>query len=128
MSSGEGKPVVPRDIAALPLLPMALQRRIHVELCFKHLRHPLLRWWHLMDPDGARGLCHNAIEFIGLGGGDHLFFQRADAIGAYVLTIGAATYSAGKGKRKHSLTQGAFFCEAALWSKGKHKHSLTQGA
>ena len=49
MASGEGKPTLMRDVAALSLLPKATQRKFRVELCAKHLRHPLLRRWLLMD-------------------------------------------------------------------------------
>merc|ERR1719221_341338 len=93
MSKQSGKPLTVNDLEVFSLLPQSLQRSIHVELCSKHLQHPLLRWWFLIDRKGAQDMCFNAIQFLGLAPEDHLFFPRADAEGAYILTSGQALYT-----------------------------------
>merc|ERR1719330_705137 len=92
MSKKTMKPVTLKEVEAIGMLPKALQRKIHVELCMRHLEHPLLRWWTLIDPKGVQGLCHSAIDFVGLAAEDHLFFPRTSAGGAYVMTSGVGTY------------------------------------
>lgn len=125
LSSNTGKPLTMHDIAAIAILPQALQRKVQVELCVKHLRHPLLRSWFILDLHGARAMCHAAIDFIGLAAEDHLFFPRVAATNAYVMTRGAATYIAVCAETHAEVQQGQFFCEAALWCEWKHVGELT---
>merc|ERR1719330_483472 len=93
LSSASGKPVTLKEGEAFALLSQTLRRRIHVELCYKHLKHPLFRWWSAMDADGVQAACHTAIEFVGLAPEDNLFFPRNTAVGAYILTAGTAAYT-----------------------------------
>lgn len=125
LSNTSGKPVTLNEITAIALLPQALQRKIQVELCAKHLRHPLFRCWFIMDAQGAHTLCHDAIDFVGLAAEDHLFFPRTTAAGAYVTTAGSAIYMLEAEGYAEEVNQDRFFCEAALWSKWKHVGELT---
>lgn len=123
-----GKPVTMEDVD-FTMIPLTLQRNIRAEICQKHLQHPLLRWWFLVDLKGAQSLCHTAIEFVGLVAEDNLFLQRAHAVGAYVMTSGAATYRLEAntllGSSEQVVRRGRFFCEAALWCAWKHVGELT---
>lgn len=133
MSINSSKPITMKEVAAIAVLPQALQRDIQIELCAKHLQHPLFRWWFVMDLHSARAMCLNAIDFIGLAAEDHLFFPRAFAVGAYIMARGAAMYIVdvqGEGishKLKLEVDQDSaiLFCEAALWCKWKHVGELT---
>merc|ERR1719410_1956328 len=80
------------EVSGMGLLPQALQRSIRMELSAKHLKHPLLRWWFVMDPKAVQEVCHNAVDFASLAEDDHLFFPRTEASGAHVMTSGAAIY------------------------------------
>ena len=80
------------EVPAIGQSPQAMQRKIREELCAKHLRHPLVRWWSEVDKVGARAICHHTVDFFGLAQDEHLFFPRTHANETYILTSGFATY------------------------------------
>merc|ERR1740121_1341927 len=52
MFGNTGKPMTLDDLDAVDMLPDSMQRSIRVELCEKHLRHPVFRWLFIIDLKG----------------------------------------------------------------------------
>merc|ERR1719221_597162 len=83
-----------------------------------------------MDPNALQAVCHTAVEFASLTAEDHLFFPRANASSAYVITSGTATYMLEShiagclGDMEQEVRPGQFFCEVALWCNWKHVGEL----
>jgi len=60
--SKERLPVVVKDVAALKWLTGSMRRRLQLELCKSHLRHPLFRWWLEVDSESMKHLCYEAVD------------------------------------------------------------------
>jgi len=118
------KPLVATDVAAVKSLPSSLQMRLRKELCKKHLHHPFFRLWAVVDINGLRSLCYEAIDHKAFGPGDVVFLARTVASAAFIIAQGRLEYSLDDAKpdqdEKVDLEVGHFLCEPVLWSTWTH--------